>query len=113
MLKPAFSAIDSDKNGSIDFEEFSLVMTFVMYPQSLGINDTISKIKVKNMFASADGSRNGSIDFKEFRRLIWTFQNWQTFLVYDESLEVGEEMTEEDIDLFFNAFRIEKSWGYE
>ena len=115
MLKPAFSAIDSDKDGSIDLEEFSLVMTLIMYPQSPGINDTIAQIKIKNMFdgvRTADGDRNESIDFKGFRSLICFFQNWQAFLDYDDSLKEEEEMTEEDIELFFNTFGIGKNWDY-
>jgi len=60
VLRRLFQEFDKDRNGSIDYEEFK-----VMVAERLGIN-AVHENDVKALFKKYDGDGNGSIDYDEF-----------------------------------------------
>eukprot|EP00767_Chilomastix_cuspidata_P004831 gnl/Chilomastix_cuspidata/5001.p1 GENE.gnl/Chilomastix_cuspidata/5001~~gnl/Chilomastix_cuspidata/5001.p1 ORF type:complete len:177 (-),score=97.46 gnl/Chilomastix_cuspidata/5001:8-538(-) len=63
LLVNIFKEVDEDRNGVIDFEEFSLLMT-----RNLGI--TLSVDELAALFERFDEDKNGTIEFSEFIVLI-------------------------------------------
>lgn len=65
-----FAEIDSNRDGSLSFEEF-LAWVSSVETSSLNVTDNILEaLDVESLFSSADIDKNGSISFEEFK--LWT-----------------------------------------
>jgi len=63
VLKGLFKQFDKDNSGTIDYEEFK-----VMVSEQLGIT-TVHETDVKGLFQKYDDDGNGSLDYNEFANL--------------------------------------------
>ena len=67
MAEEAFTAVDSDKNGVIDSEEFKKCAIEVA--EGFGLKDP-EQSNIEEIYKKLDSDKNGVIDFDEFKKYV-------------------------------------------